>query len=55
MTNCLPCGRTGRESTVVGLCLRCGAMLCEAHLAEVQSGPGGMGNFGCTHMQQVAR
>ena len=53
MTNCLPCGRAERQSTVVALCLGCGAMLCEEHLSEERLGPGGMRQFGCAH--QAAR
>jgi len=55
MTNCLPCARADRESAVVALCLGCGAMLCEAHLAAEQRGPGGMRQFGCTHVTPAAR
>jgi hypothetical protein len=54
MINCLPCERVGRKSTVVSLCLQCGAMLCEAHVLEPPTGPGGMNNFGCTHAIRVA-
>ena len=55
MTNCLPCDRSKQESTVVALCLQCGAMLCEAHLAEERPGPGGMQRFGCSHLPPTAR
>ena len=55
MTNCLPCGRSKQESTVVALCLQCGAMLCETHLAEERPGPGGMQRFGCSHLAPTAR
>ncbi|MGE3857496.1 MAG: DUF2180 family protein [Dehalococcoidia bacterium] len=55
MTNCLPCGRTKQQSTVVALCLQCGAMLCEAHLAEERDAPGGMRGFGCSHLEPASR
>lgn len=54
MTNCLICGRDNRESSVVGVCLACGALLCAAHREEAaRSRPAGM-QFGCPHVAVAA-
>ncbi len=50
MSNCLVCARHNLESTVVGVCLGCGALLCAEHRIEAtRQQPAGM-DFGCPHV-----